>query len=151
MTRRIGWGDLGLSLTFAALGLTWVLGAAELPKWDRETPGPGYLPLVFGIMLLGFAILAGVQAVVAPDEPAEDQGGLRKPLMVLLATALAVTALEVVGFVLTMFLMLFALYAMVERKPPLASFLAAAGVTGALHVIFAVWLSVPLPLGPFGD
>jgi len=27
----------------------------------------------------------------------------------------------------------------------------AASVTGALHVIFAVWLSVPLPLGVFGD
>ncbi len=150
MSRRIGWGDLGLSLTFAALGLVWVLGAAELPRWNRETPGPGFLPLVFGVLLLGFALLAAAQAVFAPIVPAEDQGGVRKPLLVLFVAALAVTALETAGFVVTMFLMLLALYALVERKPPFASLLAAAAVTGALHVIFAVLLSVPLPLGPFG-
>jgi len=88
---------------------------------------------------------------VAPAEPAEDQDGFRKPLLVLVITAVAVTALETAGFVLTIFLMLLALYALVERKPPVASLLAAAAVTGSLHVIFAVWLAVPLPLGPFGN
>jgi hypothetical protein len=151
MRRRIGGGDLLLSLVFATLGLVWVMGAAELPRWDRETPGSGFLPLVFGVLLLGFAILAAAQAVFAPAAPAEDQGGFRKPLLVLLITAAAVTALETAGFVLTMFAMLLALYGLVERKPPVASLLAAAVVTGTLHVIFAVWLSVPLPLGPFGS
>jgi hypothetical protein len=32
------------------------------------------------------------------------------------------------------------------RSPPWPS----AGVTAALYLIFVVWLSVPLPLGPFG-
>lgn len=150
MRQRIGGGDLLVSLIFAALGLVWVMGAAELPRWDRETPGPGFLPLVFGVLLLGFAGLSAAQAIFAPAAPAEDQGGLRKPLLVLVITAAAVTALEVVGFVLTIFAMLLALYALVERKPPVAAFIAAAAVTGALHVIFAVWLAVPLPLGPFG-
>ena len=151
MNRRIGWGDLGLSLTFSAMGLLWITGARDLAMWDRSTPGPGYLPLVFGILLMGFAVLAGVQAVVAPAEPAEDQDGFRKPLLVLVITAVAVTALETTGFVLTIFLMLLALYALVERKSPVTSLLAAAAVTGSLHVIFAVWLAVPLPLGPFGN
>ena len=52
--------------------------------------------------------------------------------------------------VLARFLMLLVLFALVERKPPLASLLASAGVTAALYLIFVVWLSVPLPLGPFG-
>lgn len=147
---RVGWGDLGLSLTFAALGLVWVMGAADLPKWDRETPGPGFLPIVFGVLLMGFALLTAAQSVFVPALATEDQGGIRKPLMVLLITALAVTALEPAGFVLTMFAMLLALYALVERKPPVSALLAAAAVTGSLHVIFAVWLAVPLPAGPFG-
>jgi putative tricarboxylic transport membrane protein len=151
MRRRIDGGDLLLSAVFAGLGLVWVMGAAELPRWDRETPGPGFLPLVFGVLLLGLAGLAGAQAIFAPAAPAQDQGSMRKPLLVLLITALAVTALEMAGFVLTIFAMLLALYALVERKPPLASLLAAAAVTGALHVIFAVWLAVPLPTGPFGS
>jgi hypothetical protein len=52
--------------------------------------------------------------------------------------------------VLTIFAMLLALYALVERKPFASALVGAAVVTGALHVIFGVWLSVPLPLGPFG-
>lgn len=150
MKLRIEGGDLFLSLTFAALGLVWVMGAADLPLWDRETPGPGFLPMVFGVLLLGFAGLSAVQSVFAPTEPAEDQGGFRKPLMVLLISALAVSALQTLGFVLTIFAMLLALYALVERKPLVSAFVAAVAVTGALHVIFVVWLKVALPLGPFG-
>ncbi len=150
MKLRIGGGDLLLSLTFAALGLIWVLGALKLQMWDRETPGPGFLPLVFGVLLLGFALVSAAQAVFAPAASAEDQGGYRKPLLVLLILSLAVTALETAGFVLTIFVMLLALYAWVERKPLVSALVGAAVVTGALHVIFGVWLSVPLPLGPFG-
>lgn len=149
MKARIGGGDLFLSLTFAALGLVWLRGSAALPLWDLETPGPGFLPLVFGASLLMLSALSAAQAVFAPKEPAEDQGGLRKPLKVLLISALAVTALEKAGFVLTIFFMLLALYALVERKPLRFAFMAAVAVTAALHVIFVVWLGVPLPLGPF--
>lgn len=151
MKPQVSRGDLGVSLIFLVLGLVWVLGASDLPRWDRETPGPGFLPLVFGVLLMGFAVLAAAQSILAPAPPAEDQGGFRKPLMVLAISALAVTALEAAGFVLTMFGMLLALYALVERKRPLVALVGATVVTGALHLIFAVWLAVPLPLGPFGD
>jgi hypothetical protein len=102
------------------------------------------------VLLLGFAVVSAAQAVFAPTAPPEDQGGYRKPLLVLLILSLAVTALETAGFVLTIFVMLLALYAWVERKPLVSAVVGAAVVTGALHVIFGVWLSVPLPLGPFG-
>jgi uncharacterized membrane protein (GlpM family) len=125
------------------------MGAANLPLWDRETPGPGFLPLVFGVLLLGLAALSAAQAVLAPYVPGEDQGGFRKPLTVLLISALAVTALKTVGFVLTIFAMLLALYVLVERKPLRSAFIASVAVAGALHVIFVVWLKVALPLGPF--
>jgi len=146
---RIGGGDLFLSLTFAALGAVWLKGGSALPLWDRETPGPGFLPLVFGASLLVLAALSAAQAVFAPNGPAEDQGGFRKPLKVLLISALAVTALNTAGFVLTIFVMLLALYALVERKPLRSAFVASAAVAGALHVIFVVWLGVAFPPGPF--
>lgn len=151
MKLQLNRGDLGLSLVFLGLGLVWVLGAGDLPRWDRETPGPGFLPLVFGVLLMGFAALAAAQSILAPASPADDQGSFRKPLLVLAITTVAVTVLEAAGFVLTMFAMLLALYALVERKKPSVALLGASVVTAALHVIFAVWLAVPLPLGPFGD
>jgi hypothetical protein len=148
MARRLAWGDLGLSAGFAAMGLVWIAGARAMPMWERETPGPGWLPFAFGAALLGLSLAAAIQALLyPPPAPAapEPAGALRKPLLVLAATLAGVLGMDLIGFVGAIFLMLFALYTLAERKRPLPSFLAAAGVAGGLHLIFAVWLAVPLP------
>lgn len=150
MRRRVAWGDLALSAAFATLGAVWVAGARAMPMWERETPGPGWLPFAFGAILLALSIGAAAQALLRPagDVPA---GGVRKPLMVLGATLAAVLGLEVVGFVPSIFLLLLALFVLAERRPVLPALVAAAGVAGALHLVFAEWLAVPLPRGLFGD
>lgn len=150
MTRRVSLGDLGLAAGFAAMGLVWLAGARDMPMWERETPGPGWLPFAFGVLLVVLSAAAGLQALRRADAPPEAPGALRKPLLVLAATLAAVLGLEVVGFVAAIFLMLLVLYALAERKPLLGSLLAAAGVSAALHLIFVTWLGVPLPAGPFG-
>jgi putative tricarboxylic transport membrane protein len=152
VARRIAWGDLVLSAGFAAIGLVWVLGARAMPMWERETPGPGWLPFAFGALLIALSLAAGIEALRSPPpEGTEPPGGVRKPLLVLGATLAAVLGIETVGFAPAMFLMLLVLFALAERKPVLTSALVAAAVAGALHVIFAVWLAVPLPTGFFGS
>jgi putative tricarboxylic transport membrane protein len=153
--RRTAWGDLAVAAVFAAMGAVWVWQSRALDLWNRETPGPGFLPLAFGALLLALALIAAAQAVLAPAPAPEGDGGLAKPLLVLGAVGIAVLGLEAAGFVPAIFLMLLALFALAERKPLLPSLLVSAAVAGALHVIFAVWLAVPLPPGifgrPFGD
>jgi putative tricarboxylic transport membrane protein len=149
--RRIAWGDLAVSAGFALMGLVWLLQSRGLDMWNRETPGPGFLVAAFGGLLLVLAAIAAAQAVVTPAAAPDGDGSLKKPLLVLAVTLGGVLGLEVAGFALSIFLMLFALFAVAERKKPLPSLLTAAGVAGALHLIFAVWLAVPLPMGPFGD
>lgn len=152
MARRVSWGDLGLAAGFAAMGVVWIAGARVMPMWERTTPGPGWLPFAFGAVLLALSIGAAIQAVLYPPPvPAEAEapGAWRKPLLVLGATLAGVLGLEVVGFAPSMFLMLVVLFALGERKKLLPSLLASAGVAGALHLIFAVWLAVPLPAGLF--
>ncbi len=151
MSHRVSWGDLGLSAVFALMGLVWVLGARAMPMWERETPGPGWLPFAFGALLIAFSAAAGLQAVLRPSAEAGGPTAWRKPMLVLGATLAAVLGLEAVGFVPAIFLMLFVLFALAERRPRIPSLLGAAGVAGALHVIFVVWLAVPLPAGPFGS
>jgi putative tricarboxylic transport membrane protein len=151
MARRVAWGDLAVAAGFALMGLVWLREAGGLDMWNRETPGPGFLVAAFGGLLLALAAIAAVQALVTPAAPPEGDGSLRKPLLVLAATLGGVLGLEVAGFALSVFLMLLALFTLAERKKPLPSLLAAAGVAAALHFIFAVWLAVPLPMGPFGD
>ena len=46
--------------------------------------------------------------------------------------------------------MLSFMFAVVERRPVLPSLLVAAANTGILLLIFAIWLGVPLPKGPWG-
>jgi hypothetical protein len=151
VARRIAWGDLVLSAGFAAMGLVWVLGARAMPMWERETPGPGWLPFAFGALLIALSLAAAVEALRSPAPAPEAPGGLRKPLLVAGATLAAVLGIETVGFAVAMFLMLLVLFALAERKPVLTSTLVAAAVAGALHVIFAVWLAVPLPTGFLGS
>jgi len=149
--KRINWGDLLLSAGFAAMGLVWLIGARAMPMWERETPGPGWLPFAFGALLLALSVGAAAQAILAPAPAPDAPGALRKPLLVLGATLAAVLGLELIGFAAAVFLLLLVLYAVAERKPLLPSVLAAAGVAAALHLIFATWLAVPLPAGPFGS
>lgn len=149
MASRPAWGDLALAAGFAGLGLVWVLGALAMPMWERETPGPGWLPFAFGAALVALAGLTALAALRAPPGPAAPPLG--KPLGVLAASLAAVLGMEQIGFVPAVFLLLVALFALVERRPPLASVLVAAAVAGGLHLVFAVWLAVPLPRGVFGD
>jgi putative tricarboxylic transport membrane protein len=151
MARRVAWGDLAVAAGFALMGLVWLLQSRGLDMWNRETPGPGFLVAAFGGLLLALAGIAALQAVLTPAPVPEAEGGFGKPLLVLGATLGGVLGLEVAGFALSMFLMLLALFALAERKPLMPSLLAAAGIAAALHLIFAVWLAVPLPMGPFGD
>lgn len=135
------------------MGLVWVLGARAMPMWERETPGPGWLPFAFGALLLALSVAAALQAVLQPAAPPADggAGAIGKPLLVLGATLAAVLGLELIGFAASIFLMLVVLFVLAERRRLLPSLLVAAGTAGALHVIFAVWLAVPLPAGIFGS
>jgi cell division protein FtsW (lipid II flippase) len=120
-----------------------------MPMWERETPGPGWLPFAFGALLVALSIAAALEAWRKPAAQADTP--IRKPFFVLGATLAAILALDLIGFVAAIFLMLLVLFALAERKPIIPSLVAAAGVAGALHLIFAVWLAVPLPRGLFGD
>ena len=136
-------GELVLALVFIAVAAVWIVRAATvLPLWAGFAPEAGFLPLIYGSLL---ALLAGavfVQELRQPAPPADD---LRKPLTVVAALAVAVIALPYAHFAPSVFVLLIFLYAVVERLPLLPSLLAAGGTTGALYLIFRVWLGVPLP------
>lgn len=132
-------GELLLALLFAALGGLWVARAARMPMWEGFAPDSGFLPLIYGILLAGLAL-----AVLLERGPAPPQE-LRKPLLVLAALTAAVAALPFAGFAISVFLLLLFLYGFVERLPWLAATAVSAATSGALYVVFKIWLGVPLP------
>ena len=140
---RLFRGELGLALFFVALGVLWIVRAARMPMWEGFAPDSGFLPLIYGILLAGLALAAAGQVLAAGGTAPPQE--YRKPLLVLVILGAAVSALPVAGFAISVFLLLFFLYALVERLPWIAAALVSAATTGVLYLVFKIWLRVPLP------
>jgi len=136
-------GELGLALFFAAVGGLWILRAARMPLWDGFAPDSGFLPLIYGLLLTALALAAMAQILSAGEAGPTQE--FRKPLLVLAILIAAVSALPLAGFALSVFALLFLLYAVVERLPWLNAALVSAATTAVLYLVFKVWLGVPLP------
>lgn len=143
MRLRVAKGELLLALVFVALGSLWIAKAASMPLWDGFAPDSGFLPLIYGVLLVGLAAAVVVQLLAAGA--AAGGSDIRKPLMVLAALAAAVAALPFAGFAVSVFLLLLFLYAVLERLPVVASVLVSGATTGVLYLVFKIWLAVPLP------
>jgi hypothetical protein len=146
---RRAWGELLLALLFGAVGLLWIIGASGLPLWEGFAPNSGFLPLVYGILLA--ALSAAIAVNLFLETPSEEkQPPVGKPILLVGVLTATVIGIGAIGFAAAIFLMLLFLYAGLERLPLLHSLVIAAATTGALILIFDVWLDVPLPLGPMG-
>lgn len=138
-------GELALALFFVALGALWIVRAAGMTLWDGFAPSSGFMPLWYGVILIG---LSGAILFVALEKRAEEPVG--KPLVVLAVIAATIVGFSLAGFAPSIFLLLLVLFAAVERLPLARSALVAAAVTAVLFLVFRTWLKVPLPSGPLG-
>jgi hypothetical protein len=149
MQHRVAIGELVLAAFFVALGLLWVSAAIRMPLWEGFAPQSGFMPLWYGIVLIGLTI-AVVVNLFRQKENAKAEEPIGKPLLVLAVFAAAIAGLEPMGFGPAVFLMLLFMFALIERLPIIHSVLAAAGTTAVLFLIFRTWLNVGLPIGPLG-
>jgi len=141
-------GEVGLASIFAITGIVWIAGAAGMRIWEGFAPDSGFLPLIYGVLLMTLSMLT--VATLFWGDAAVNDGPIAKPLLVLAGLAAAVIGLSVAGFSIAIFLMLLFLFAVVEKLPVVRSLIAAAGTTAVLFFIFKIWLGVPLPIGPLG-
>jgi putative tricarboxylic transport membrane protein len=139
------------------LGMTLLgLAAIALATRFREgtaTGGPGtrFLPVLVAVVVivLGAALALRPSAARDASEPLEPDGARRA--IWTLGTVLAyVLAFGRLGFVLaTVPFLAVLLLAYGEQRWPVV-LAVALGATGVTYTLFAVWLGVPLPPGPFG-
>lgn len=128
-----------------------VESARLLPYGAVRNPGPGFFPWWLGLTLGFLSLVLLVTAL--RGRPAEEggTGGGRwgKVAGVLVALAAYALGLEPVGYPITTFLLVLFMLRVTERhRWPLALGLALLA-SGGSYLLFAVWLSVPLPAGPF--
>ena len=138
-TDRVG----GAGLALLALGVLWESRVLPVGSW-RE-PGPGAVPM--GLALVALALGVALVARRGDAPPLGGVGWSEAPRALVVVAALA---FERLGYRLSVFATVLFLVAAVERRPPPAALLYAAGLAWGSFFLFNGLLKVPLPRGPFG-
>lgn len=138
----------GLVLLVLAVYIGWL--NREFPVGSLAEPGPGYVPLLLACTLGGIGLLVALRGARSESLPAMRWPEATRGLVILVACVVATLVLEHIGYRLTITAFLVFFLGIVERKPPLATALVAAGFSLASFYVVGILLKVPLPRGPWG-
>jgi hypothetical protein len=135
---------------FVAVGLIVIALSGDLPVGGLSMPGAGFMPLLVTafIILFGASLFLRARESKPFAEIAWDDG--KHAIQVILVTAAATALYTVLGFIITMLLMMMALLAIIERKNILRAAAYSAVVAVATYVTFVHLLQSPLPPGVLG-
>jgi putative tricarboxylic transport membrane protein len=145
MARR----DVVVAALALALGASAIFESAKLPLGTVRNPGEGFFPWWTSAVIVLLALFLLIQALTSrrsinPQTP----GRITKVTALLLGLAAYTFLLDLLGYLFcTFFLVLFMLRATDPHRWSVALGMALLTAVGS-YVVFAVWLSVPLPRGP---
>lgn len=155
------------------LGAITAVLSLQLPLGTFRLPGSGLFPLALGLLLAALSAIqiarlllarraaaaaAPAQAVSpqpaaqqqpAAPKPAAADGATRRVALFLAVVAASIALLQVVGYVASSLLLMLGLLKVLGVSWRVAAPVAALSATGA-HVLFVMWLKIPMPPGPLG-
>jgi putative tricarboxylic transport membrane protein len=151
------------AIALLALGAITAALSLQLPLGTLRLPGSGLFPLALGLLL---ALLATVQlarlllarraaAAAAPAQPATPpqpvapDGATRRVALFMATVAVATALLQVVGYVVSSLLLMLGLLWVLGVRWRVAVPVAVVSAACS-HVLFVLWLKIPMPPGPFG-
>ena len=145
MVRR----DVAVATLALAFGAAAAFESAKLPFGTIHNPGEGFFPWWASVTVVLLAIILLIQALNSRSSTARDESGRLVKVVVLLVVLAAYTfLLDPLGYpICTFLLVLFMLRVLDPQRWPVALSIAVFSAAGS-YVLFAVWLSVPLPRGP---
>jgi hypothetical protein len=145
--KRIGSEVIG-SLFWLAVGVFFAVGGILLKLGTLRSPGPGFLPLMMALLLIGFSLFVFVRGMVEPGKLLK--GVVRKGQTVLVVSIfLYGLLLELAGFLPSTFVLMFVLFGLFfEGKGRWPKVLFCAATTALIGwLVFSVALKVPFPRG----
>ncbi len=137
----------GIGLVLFGIAVLWESRA--LPLGTLQRPGPAFMPVVLGGLLVMLALLVLVSGRGSPSLRSLDWSDWRHVAAILAACAFVAFALERLGYRTTMAVLLAFLLGVIERSRPVVVVLIAVGFALVSHWVFRR-LGVLLPEGPFG-
>jgi hypothetical protein len=147
--------DLYSSVFFFLFGVFFIIGSLSYPSWDRYGPGPGFFPLLLGVLFSLLSLLLLIGSISRQEEG--DKKGIGSHAAAL-RTVLYLFVLfgfyfffERLGFLLTVFLFMTGVLYLFGKRPIRSSLCISVLVTFFAYLIFVKLLSVSLPPGILKD
>jgi len=133
---------------FVGFGFLILATSGDLPFGRLSMPGAGFMPTLIAWLLIGLGALLAVRA--GESTPIADIGwnDFAHALTVIVIAAVSVYFYESLGFIITMFVMMFALLLLVERRNPVPAALYSLLVVFLAFNLFDNILKAKLPSGP---
>jgi len=135
---------------FVAIGLLVIVLSGDLPYGQLSMPGAGFLPRIVAVLIILFGGSLFLRAGESPTFAEISWDDSRHALQVIVITAAAISLYIVLGFLITMILMMIALTIIIERKNILRAGAYSIGVVLVTYITFAHVLKSPLPPGVLG-
>ena len=158
--------DLIGAALLAALGVAFAIGGTRYGVFGEGSRiGPGFMPLVAGVLLVVFGVIIGVQATLhrgrVPSHAAqntqeggvegEEEAGASTVAVAFGLMLVTVLLIPVLGFLLSFGLLILALVTFVEREGWVRGLLLSVGAIAVTWLTFVVFLEIPLPPGILGE
>lgn len=135
---------------FVALGAYVSIEALSWHVYNHEGPGPGFFPLVYGIIMAVLGFILAMKETIRPQPSAQSEA--TSPILAiatLAVLALGVPLMWILGFVVGFGIALFVIIRFIFGQSSTKSAIVAVAIVGALHVGFGVLLQANLPGGMF--
>lgn len=135
---------------FIAFGALIIALSGELPTGQLSMPGSGFLPKIVAVLTMIFGVALILRAGESPPFTEISWSDGKHAALVSVTAAAAIALYTVLGFLLTMGLMMAGLLIVVERRHPLRAGAYSAAVVLVTYACFAYLLKAPLPTMSLG-
>lgn len=128
------------------VGAYWIVESLKLELWVRNGPGGGFLPLLAGILCVGFSV-----GLLAKEWNQESKTHFDVKALIPIGALLAVLLCSyLLGVMLSVVLFIFLWLYFFEKFPLKNCISVAIFWPTVLYAVFVLWLQAPLPKGLLG-
>jgi putative tricarboxylic transport membrane protein len=144
------------SILMILVGFYVAAGAIRLGVGSVNKPGAGFIFLWLAVILAGLAVVDLVNNIVENNRKSAIQKplwkGFRwgKVILVLAGVGVYAIVLDILGFILSTFLVLLFLFKVVEPFKWRDAIIGSLLTIAVVYAVFGIWLKVPFPSGIFG-
>ena len=147
------WLNRIISLFLISLAIIICLASIKLGIGEFGNPGPGFLPFLTSFLLFFLSLVVFIMDFIRTGEwkekgPLLAKETLKKPVFLVVLLFGFTFLLNVFGYLITTFLLMFLMFSMLDPKKWCLHIVVGAIVAG-LSFFFFKWFQVQLPTGIF--